>query len=77
MKFNYVKLPYPAAQELGLHKNRSRDKNGSVIVNQSDLSAVGEAGETLSGKVKRLGGEMLSNAQALKLIQETESYNKV
>jgi hypothetical protein len=70
MKFNYAKLPYKTAQEFGLDKNRYRDKNGNVIVNQSDLISVGTAGETLSEKVKRLGGVMLSNAEALKLIED-------
>jgi hypothetical protein len=68
MKFNYVKLPREVAKELGLDKNRQQDKAGNVIVNQSDLSTVGEPGETLDEKVQRLGGVMLSNVEALKLL---------
>jgi hypothetical protein len=70
MKFNYVKLPYTTAQELGLDKNRQRDKNGNVIVNQSDLLTVGETDETLDEKIKRLGGTPLTHTEALKLIQK-------
>jgi hypothetical protein len=66
MKFNYISLPYLTAQNLGLDKNRQRDKDGNVIVNQSDLAAVGEPEETLAEKINRLGGKMLSNVEALK-----------
>jgi hypothetical protein len=70
MKFSYVKLPFLTAQSLGLDKNRQRDKDGNVIINQSDLFAIGEPDETLAEKVARLGGALLTHTEALKLIQQ-------
>jgi hypothetical protein len=71
VKFSYVKLPFLAAQNLGLDKNRQRDRDGNVIINQSDLSTVGEPDETLAEKVERLGGVLLTNIEALELIQKS------
>lgn len=70
MNFEYVSLPFAEAEKLGLAKYRKRDKKGNVILNQSDMAAVGEQGETLEEKALRLGGEVLTQKEALKQLKK-------
>jgi hypothetical protein len=73
MKFNYISLPRDIAEQLNLNRYRQHDKNGNVIVNQSDLLTAGEPDETLDEKVTRFGGALLTHEQALELIQNNKT----
>jgi hypothetical protein len=70
MDFKYVSLPFAEAEKLGVAKYRRRDKKGNIILNQSDMAAVGEPGETIEKKVSRLGGEILTQNEALKRLKK-------
>jgi len=69
MDFKYISLPKVEAEKLGLAKYRKADKKGNVILNQSDLAAIGEPEETLEEKVSRLGGKILTQTEALKQLK--------
>jgi hypothetical protein len=70
MKFDYVSISITEAERLGLAKYRKRDKKGNVILNQSDMVSIGEPDETLEEKVLRLGGEILTQKEALKRLKK-------
>jgi hypothetical protein len=72
MKFKYISLPSDIAAQLNLNRYRQKDKNGNVIINQSDLLTTGEPDETLAEKVERLSGTLLTRTEALELIQNNK-----
>jgi hypothetical protein len=72
MKFNYISLPRDIAAQLNLNRYRQQDKNGNIIINQTDLLTTGEPDETLTEKVERFGGTLLTHTEALELIQNNK-----
>lgn len=73
MVFNYALLPLRTASEHGLDINRLRVELGeSVIVNQTDLHAFGDPEDSLSVKVEKLGGRIISAKEAKTLIANTK-----
>jgi hypothetical protein len=66
----YVAVPPAVAKELGLFPPFRRTLfDGRVLLNEQDLSGVGTPRQKLKTKVKNLGGELLSTADARKLLK--------
>lgn len=64
MDFKYISIPRAEAEKLGLAETRNGDGKGNVIVNQTDLHTYGSAGESLTDKVTKLNGEILTHSEA-------------
>lgn len=70
MIYRYAKIPFTAAESLGLSGIRRRTADGQVIVNEGDLLAYGKGGD-FARKVKRLGGKVLTAGEARGEIEKT------
>lgn len=70
MIYRYAKIPYAAAESLGLAGIRRKTADGQVIVNEGDLLATGKGGN-FQIKVKRLGGKVLTAREARSEIEKT------
>lgn len=63
-QYKYAKIPMRSAASLGLDRFRKQTVSGEYIINESDMSMYGEAGDTFEDKIERLGGTVLTNLQA-------------
>ncbi|MEG1617402.1 MAG: hypothetical protein RR202_10610 [Bacteroidales bacterium] len=70
MDFKYAVIPMEKAKELELEQIRQKTKDGDVLVNQTDLSVVGQTEDDFESKVKQLGGYVITAKEALQQLNK-------
>ncbi len=73
-QYKYAKIPQRSAAALSIGGIRKRTASGDYIINESDVSMYGEAGDTFEDKIERLGGTVLTNLQAKQELQNNNSH---
>ena len=66
-KYKYALIPIDRASELGISGVRFRTEQ-ELLINESDTSTFGEPDESFEDKVDRLGGMVITNADAKQII---------
>lgn len=69
MEFLYVKVDKRTAATLGLADHRESLPDGKVLLNQKDIWIC--SGENLEEKASNIGGVLLTEEEAISLLNET------
>jgi hypothetical protein len=67
MAYSYALVPKKVADGFSLSDYRKKTADGRVLLYKDDLTVRGPAGMSLEDKVKNMGGELLTAADARKL----------
>ncbi len=70
MKKNYLRITKEQAEGLGLLGLRQETNDGGILICVKDLAAYGDMTMTLEGKVADLKSELLTDSEAVKLLQK-------